>query len=306
MAYSVSDYQEQRRKSRHPNPAALEATMSESLLALLRAERDTSDPIVVPIYKKPHPLVATWPKPQKPSYGLPWFTAEGESRRRRIASALFQAIEQRGGKVSPNKENEQSTHRFNVTFFSETIEVSLDERLAKVKIAPDPKRSFSYETTEWHPTGRLRLRLENYLDVAIRREWNDNEKKRLEERLREILIAIYIAIEAERLRNERLRKEDMLRAEAQRERWEREQRERIEREAVQELLNEAKAWEDARRIRDYVTVARKLALREPAWLDWALGVADRLDPIKAREQRGCVDERKLRKTNGLQLGSSKA
>jgi hypothetical protein len=144
---------DQRRKSKHPNPGALEATMADSLLALLRAERDASEPIAVPINQRPHAIVAAWPKPQKPSYGLPWFSAEGESRRRRIASSLFRAIGQRGGSVLPDKENQGSTHRFNIAFFNETIEVSLHERLTKVTVAPDPKRSYSYETTEWHPTG---------------------------------------------------------------------------------------------------------------------------------------------------------
>jgi hypothetical protein len=216
--------------------------MADSLLALLRAEREASEPIAVPITQKLHPIVAAWPKPQKPSYGLPWSSAEGESRRRRIASSLFRAIEQRGGSVLPDKESEHNTHRFDVTFFDETIEVSLHERLTKVTVAPDPKRSYSYETTDWHPTGLLRLRFENYLDVLIRREWNDTATKRIEDRLREILIALYLAIEAERQRNERFRQEAARRAEEQLRRWEREDRERREREGIQELLAETKAW----------------------------------------------------------------
>jgi hypothetical protein len=272
------DAPNQRRKSRHPNPGALEATMADSLLALLQAERDASEPIVVPISQKPHPIVAAWPKPQKPSYGPPWFTAEGDSRRRRLASSLFRAIEQRGGSVQPDRENEHNTHRFKVSFFNETIEVSLHERLTKVTVAPDPKRSYSYETTEWHPTGLLRLRFENYLDVPIRREWNDTATKRIEDRLHEILIALYLAIEAERQRNERFRREAARRAEEQLRRWEREERERREREAIQALLTEAKAWEDAQRIRKYVVAIEKGASKSPAWVSWALGVADCVDP----------------------------
>lgn len=118
-----------------------------------------------------------------------------------------------------------------------------------IKIPPDPKRPYSYESTEWHPTGLLRLRFENSLDVPIRREWNDTEGKRIEERLREILIALYFAVEAERLRNERFRKEAARRAQEQQRRWEREERARRQREAVQSLLKEANAWEDAARIR---------------------------------------------------------
>jgi hypothetical protein len=120
---------------------------------------------------------------------------------------LFREIERRGGSVSPHKENENDTGRFDVTFFGETIEVSFRERLTMVKVPPDSKRRYSYGTTKYHPTGRLQLRFENYLDHTIRREWNDTETKRIEARLRDILIALYIAVEAERVRNERFRQE---------------------------------------------------------------------------------------------------
>jgi hypothetical protein len=263
-----------------PHRSALEDSMSERLSELLRVEREAAETIAVPRSSKAHRIVQAWPKPQKPSYGAPWFTAEGEARRRRIASVLFREIERRGGSVSFNDEHDHMGHRFSVTFFNETIEVSFRERLTMVKIPPDPKQSYGYERTEYHPTGSLQLRFENYLDVPIRREWNDRETKRIEERLREILIALYLAVEAERLRNERLRQEEARRAEAQRLRWEREERERREREEVQALLADAKAWEDAQRIRGYVQEMKAGRAKELAWIEWALRVADRLDPVK--------------------------
>jgi hypothetical protein len=254
--------------------------MPEALAALLRAERETSEAITLPKSPKPHRLVASWPKPQKPSYGVSWFSNEGESRRRRIASALFREIELRGGSVSPDKQNRDATHRFDVTFFGETIEVTFRERLTMVKVPPDPKRSYTYETTEYQPTGLLQLRFENYLDHTIRREWNDTEAKRIEGQLREIIVALYFAIEAERLRNERFRQEAARRAAEEQRRWERQERERREREAVQALLAEAKAWEDAHRIRSYVEAMKTHRLGAPEWVEWAQGVADRLDPLK--------------------------
>ena len=262
------------------NSSALESSMSEPLATLLRAEREASEPIAVPNSPKLHGLVEAWPKPQKPSYGPPCFTTEGESRRRRIASVLFREIERRGGSVSANKDHERDTDRFCVTFFNETIEVHFRERLTMVKVPPDPKQSYSYERTEYHPTGQLRLRFENYLDVPIRREWNDRETKRIEERLREILIALYIAIEAERLRNERFRREAERRAREEQRRWEREERERREREAVQQLLGEAEAWENARRIREYLRAMKGRPRKSAGWSKWARAVADRLDPAK--------------------------
>ena len=44
----------------------------------------------------------------------------------------------------------------------QTIEVVLRERTKKVTIPADPKRPYSYESTEWHPIGLLRLQFENY------------------------------------------------------------------------------------------------------------------------------------------------
>jgi hypothetical protein len=259
---------------------ALESTMPDELAALLRAERGTPEAIPVPKAPKAHRLVESWPKPQKPSYGAPGFTPQGESRRRRIASVLFREIERRGGGVSPSKEHPGNSDRFDVTFVGERIEVIFQERLQMTRIPADPKQAYSYERREWHPTGELRLRFENYLDVPIRREWNDSEKKRIENCLREILIALYIAIEAERQRNQRFRQAAARRAEEEQRRWEREERERREREAVERLLSEANAWEDARRIRRYVKAMEGREGIEPGWAKWALGVADRLDPAK--------------------------
>lgn len=271
---------DKRRVSLKDGSNALESAMPEQLAVLLRAERDASEAIPIPKSPKPHQLVESWPKPQKPSYGLPWFTNEGEARRRRIASVLFREIERRGGSVSPNKENKDDTHRFGVTFFGETIEITFRERLNMVKVPPDPKRSYSYETSEWRPTGLLSLRFENYVDVPIRRQWNDTETKRIEQRLREILIALYITIEAERQRNERFRQEAARRAVEEQRRWEQQERERREREEVQTLLKEAQAWEDARRIRGYVATMRELGTKPLEWVKWALCIADGMDPAR--------------------------
>jgi hypothetical protein len=265
--------------------SALESSMLEPLAALLRTERAALDPIAIPKSPKLHQLVEAWPRPQKPSYGVPWFTAEGESRRRRIASILFREIERRGGTVLASKEHERDIHRFNVTFFNETIEVSFRERLTMVQIPPNPRQSYSYGTTEYHPTGLLRLRFENYFNVPIRREWNDRETKRLEERLREILIGLYVAIEAERLRNKRFREERQRELEAEQRRWRREEQERRDREAVQVLLTEVNAWDDARRIRNYVAVMKDAQSASRDWITRALSVADKLDPSKKKADK---------------------
>lgn len=193
---------------------------------------------------------------------------------------LFREIEQRNGKVSKSRWREDDPNRFSIELFNTTINVTLQERLKMVKIPPDPKRPYSYARTEWHPTGLLRLRFENYFNVPVRREWNETEEKPLEGKLHEILMALYFAVEAQRQSDEHDRGEAARRAAEEQRRWEQQERERREREEVQTLLNEAKAFDDAQRIRSFVEEVKHLAAKPPAWVEWALGVADRLDPTR--------------------------
>lgn len=46
--------------------------------------------------------------------------------------------------------------------------------------------------------------------------------------------------------------------------------------------HEAKAWEDARRIRGYVKAMKSVGGKDTPSAEWALGVADRLDPSKTK------------------------
>lgn len=252
------------------NRTALEDSMPEPLAALLRAEREASEPIAIPKSPKPHSFVEMWPKA----------IAEGEARRRRIASIFFREVERRGGTIAKDRWHEHDPHRFSITLLGATINVTFQKRFKMVKIPPDPKQAYSYERTEYVSTGLLRLRFENYFNVPIRREWNETEEKRLDGRLREIMIALYFAVEAQRLRDEDDRREAARRALQERRRWELAERERREREAVQVLLAEAKAWEDARRIRGYVKARTERGVKDADWSEWALSVADLLDPAE--------------------------
>jgi hypothetical protein len=75
------------------------------------------------------------------------------------------------------------------------------------------------------------------------------------------------------------------RAAEQQRRWEREERERREREEVRALLVEVTAWEDAQRIRSYVKALKRHANADTTATEWALSVADRLDPTKNTSRR---------------------
>ena len=79
--------------------------MPQALAKLLAAERAQTEPTIVPASPKPHPIVADWPKPRKPSYGVASWSPGAEARRRKIASVLFREMEKRGGTISNDKDD---------------------------------------------------------------------------------------------------------------------------------------------------------------------------------------------------------
>jgi hypothetical protein len=261
-------------------PPIEESGMPDELARLLATERMRTELIAVPKSPKPHPIVAAWPKPQKPSYGVADWSPVGEARRRRIASILFREIEKRGGRVSA-----KSGSHYSFSLFGQDVDVIFRERLNKLVIPGSPNaKSWSeqHDRTEFHPTGVLRLRFENCLDVPIRRDFTETADKPLETKLRTIIIAWLVAVEAERQRNERFAREAQERHERELRWLERQEAARKEREEQQRLLADAQAWANASLIRSYVAaIVEKQGESSADWSTWALRVADSMDPRSA-------------------------
>jgi hypothetical protein len=161
-----------------------------------------------------------------------------------------------------------------------------------VKIPPDPRSTWSYGRTEYQPTGLLRLRIENYFDVPVRRQWNETEGKPLEGRLREVVIALFIAAAAERQRRVRFEEEARRRHLAELRRWELEEQRRKEEARVKELIREVDAWAQANRIRDYVAAVEGAGHDYEAdgaqiqeWAAWARAVANEMAPFGSHALR---------------------
>jgi hypothetical protein len=137
-------------------------------------------------------------------------------------------------------------------------------------------------------------------EEAGERVWVDGDK-RLEDQLREIAIAIIVYGEEQHrasvLHRHRwriqARAELIDRRQKEREEAERKERERLaklEHDRVERLLSEADALRKAIAIRQYVSDARQAnaCLPEPiseneitAWAEWALAVADGIDPVRS-------------------------
>ena len=129
--------------------------------------------------------------------------------------------------------------------------------------------------------GKLTIKINNHYS------FRDSESRQIEDRLTEILFALYKASEEVRL--ERLCREEKER-EAEEERQELERRIELynaEVDITNSLINAATDYEIACRIRRYVERVRSLA--DPSdqktrnWIDWATEKADWLDPSVARE-----------------------
>ncbi len=247
------------------------------ITAAIEVEQN-AEPIAVPQSPKPHPIVASWERARQPSYGPPNFTPETEARRRRIASVLLRELEKRGAKITAKYQ-----HKFEIAIFGQTIEMTLAEKLTQIRLPltpEDQKDSWlarkDYKT-ELRPSGLLRLRFDNYFDAPIRREWLESEDKRLDDRLREVIVGLFIAAAAERRRAEERAEWERQRQLEEIRRWKREEQERAERERIEDLLQEANAWAQAKRLREYVDAA--LSGRDDRWVKWACSVADSIDPI---------------------------
>lgn len=129
--------------------------------------------------------------------------------------------------------------------------------------------------------GKLTIKINNQYS------FRDSESHVIEDRLTEILFALYKASEGVRL--ERLRREEAARkAEEERQRKQRRlEMFNAEIDITNRLLNEANDYEIASRIRRYVERVRSLAdpsdQKARGWIEWATEKADWFDPSVARE-----------------------
>jgi hypothetical protein len=123
---------------------------------------------------------------------------------------------------------------------------------------------------------------------GLRVTWSDGRAQRLEECLNDFIIGLIKV--ATLLKTERTESEEKerKRQEELHAREEKARRKEEELELFQALRKEVNGWHEARRIREYVKAVRKDAVEKhdsvhadgdlDAWITWALGHADRLDP----------------------------
>ncbi len=226
-----------------------------------------------------------------------------------LLNALVRTIERLGGKVSGMVDS--CGIGTMVSFAGERVPFSLRERCGRRTVEDDTGRA-GQSRYDIIPNGRLR--------IEAGRSYEDTDKRKLEDRVNEI-VAGFIAHagdarlhrryeeaargkreeeakrrqEEERLRLEREQELNRQEQERQRElarrKQELEAKKRAEHNRVERLIQEADAWHHSRILRGYIRAVRQMILREDGaiehgsetevWLNWATAQADRMDPLAA-------------------------
>jgi hypothetical protein len=223
------------------------------------------------------------------SWYAPLYDSPIEKRRLRILNAIFMAAERLGCKADmrtsryANDKRETSIH-----VGQQSISFTLDSAVGK------PRSPSSGSLKE-----RLRLSISSrQSNPPSLKSWEDSDETSLEDKLTEIIIELIVAAETfhrgnvirhhEWLveRKAELEKE-VRRRKAESERKARELIEKQAKERIDHLLAQANTLHQSDAIRSYVKAAldrsAELAIAGEEldrWVSWALGEADRIDPVK--------------------------
>lgn len=291
-------------------PASIASEFFDPELGRLADEelQPNTDFLVDDQLKSPHPLIKQVRerlKGQKaPEYGqhrvpTPMYVKDSpcldvsvssalQNRAFRIMDCLVKALEKRGYEFT----NTRDSHTV-MAAFGYKLNIRIREP-SKRAMVPKEKRNFFGDRYEYVPTGLLQL--------EIGGSWSpfcvvkDGKKKRVEDGLSRIPLAILRRVDwwrrkaAEREEEDKIRREEDLRrqqeAELLRQREEERQAELRRREL---LFQEAETWDRCCQLRQYIGTIRELTVQvrgsiEPGsnvaeWLAWAETVVNEADPL---------------------------
>jgi hypothetical protein len=285
-----------------PKEMALQQVEDDSPAGVRRRfEAAPENRIVVPaILEQPHPLVAgsvLLLRKAKVDEDLRLrtrgmkcvalkVTLSAVDRALRLYDALLKALESRGHRVAlVTKDNETTTV---VYIDGEQVGLEIQEQVTRTEVPPlKPQTGWYSKKYVWEPTGRLTIALtESYL--SVRGKWSDGTRQNLDEMLNDIVVGLGDAADAIKSRREAFERAERERQAAEAKRREVEERARRERAKARTLQQEVRYLQQSLAVRDYVDSMRAAAAAANlppehelfAWLTWAEGYADRLDPTK--------------------------
>lgn len=204
----------------------------------------------------------------------------------RIMDAIFKHLERNGCKIGVEKERPFSTY---AVIEGQHVAFQLREGVIRTKRPATYKDPSPYPSFDSEPNGVFTLEIKEYLD-GLRKVWSDGKEKRIEDQLGSFVVGLERAGTCLREKHERFLEAERERAIERMRREEQEARRREEKQKIDELLEELASWRKSEALRAYVEAARAAALAKHGsiddgseldeWMKWALGVADRLDPLR--------------------------
>jgi len=143
---------------------------------------------------------------------------------------------------------------------------------------------------DYVPSGCLQFVLDVWGVRGIRKQWPDSSKRRLEEKIGDIIKGTVLVAHA--LKNERIRQEeeDKNREEERKRREEVEKQRAAEDARLRDLEKQAEIWAKTQQLRAFIQAVESLAVEKQfpddtrqwfaKWIAWAKDHADRLDPLR--------------------------
>lgn len=206
-----------------------------------------------------------------------------------ILDTLYKVIEKLGGEIKQDLSMKIREDVVSVSFVEgqdkKTHELTKQEAKAlleykeKIKLQQYASKP-QIKKYDYYYNGKLRIKFSNG------KYFRDNEQQKIEDRIDEIIVELYEISEGYRIEREKREAEHRRYLEEQHRKKEIAERIELEKKKTQELINEAKDYQIACEIRNYVeAVKRNSGLNEiqKEWIEWAENKANWYDPTIARE-----------------------
>ena len=202
----------------------------------------------------------------------------------RLLDPLFRSIEKLGGKIQDDLSMQIRNEHVKLKITEgrdQTPHVLTKSELQQVEKYEQDKRKYSYvyepRFRKYDYIANGKLRISAYGDSFVR----DTNTVVVEERIGEILLALYLQSEDVRIEREKREEAQRKAEEEKRQKELRRQKYNEEVEKLQVLTNEARDYEIACQIRGYIVAVESKATlddKTKAWISWAKAKADWFDP----------------------------
>lgn len=229
-------------------------------------------------------------KAERPPF-LNELSEEGINRVLAILDALYKVIEGLGGIINSDFSVQIRSDVVGIGFAEaqDKKEHELTKQEAKELLEYKEKLKFHQYASkpqikkyDYFYNGKLRIKFDNGKYIR------DNEQQKLEERLDEILIELYEISEEYRIKREKREREHQEYLEKERREEERVERIMKEKQKTQALANEARDYQIASEIRNYIQAVSDKAditTEEQEWIKWAKDKADWYDPVISHKDK---------------------